>query len=283
MNQIKTVLLLGLLSGLMLLIGGAIGGKGGLFIALLFALIMNVGSYWYSDKIVLSMYRAREVGPNDAPALHRMVEELCREAGLPKPRIYIIPQEAPNAFATGRNPEHAAVAVTQGILKLLSAEELRGVLGHELGHVKHRDILIQTVAGIIASVITYLANFAQFAAIFGMGGRDDEGGGNPFALLLMAIVAPFAAMIIQMAISRSREYLADEAGGQFSHNPNALASALEKLQAYGQRIPMRGANEATAAMFIVHPFTGQSLARLFSTHPPTEERVRRLRAMAGRV
>ncbi|AGW13730.1 zinc metalloprotease HtpX [Megalodesulfovibrio gigas] len=281
-NQLKTLLLLGLLSGLILFIGGAVGGKGGLIIALFFALIMNVGSYWFSDKLVLRMYRAREVSPSEAPGLHQMVDELAREAGIPKPRVCIIPGDAPNAFATGRNPENGVVAVTEGIVGLLSRDELKAVLAHEIGHIKNRDILVQTVAGVLASVVMFLANMAQWAAIFGsFGSNSDEDSPNPIAGLLLAILAPIAATLIQMAISRSREYLADSTGARLSHNPLALARALEKLSAYNARGGMTSGSEATAHMFIVHPFTGSRVASLFSTHPPTEERVRRLREMAA--
>ena len=281
-NQLKTLLLLGLLTGLILFIGGAVGGKGGLVIALLFALVMNVGSYWFSDKMVLRMYQAREVSPNEAPGLHQMVDELAREAGIPKPRVCIIPGEAPNAFATGRDPEHGVVAVTEGIVGLLSRDELKAVLAHEIGHIMNRDILVQTVAGVLASVVMFLANMAQWAAIFGsFGSSSDEDRPNPIAALLLAMLAPVAAMLIQMAISRSREYLADSTGARLSHNPLALARALEKLSAYSARGGMPVQSEATAHMFIVHPFTGSRMASLFSTHPPTEERVRRLREMAG--
>ncbi len=281
-SQIKTVLLLGLLTGIILFLGGAIGGRIGLFIAFGFALVMNVGSYWYSDKLVLSMYRAREVGPQDAPALHSIVDDLAREANLPKPRVYIVPQDSPNAFATGRDPEHGVVAVTQGLLQILSTEELRGVLAHEMGHIRNRDILVQTIAGVLASVVMYLANIAQFTAIFGgFGGRDDEGGVNPIAALLLAMVAPIAAMLVQMAISRSREYLADDTGARLAGNPLYLANALEKLDAYGKRVPMRLGNEATSHMFIVHPFSGKKAMSLFATHPPIQERVARLRKMAA--
>jgi len=280
-SQIKTFLLLSLLTGLIIVFGAAVGGRGGIMFALVFALIMNVGSYWFSDKIVLAMYRAQEVGPADAPGLHRMVEDLAREAGIPKPRVCIIPQDAPNAFATGRDPAHGVVAVTQGLLRLLGPEELKGVLAHEMGHITNRDILIQTVAGVLASVIMSLSMLARWGALFGGVGRsDEEGGSNPLVLLIMAIIAPFAAMLIQMAISRSREYLADATGARLAHNPLALAGALEKLHAYSQRVPMPLGNQATAHMFIVNPFSGRQLAGLFSTHPPMEERVQRLRAMA---
>lgn len=282
-SNLKTVMLLALLSGIIIFLGGAMGGKTGLVFAFGLALLMNAGSYWYSDKIVLRIYGAQEVDAQDAPALHHMVEELAHNAGIPKPRICIIPQDAPNAFATGRDPEHGVVAVTHGIMKLLSPEELKGVLAHEIGHIANRDILIQSVAGVLASAIITVANMMQWMAIFGMGGRDDEeGGSNPFAALLLAFLAPVAASLIQMAISRSREYGADDAGARFSGNPLYLASALEKLGAYSQRIPMRAGSEATAHMFIVNPFAGANLARLFSTHPPIEERVQRLRMMARR-
>lgn len=280
-SQIKTALLLGLLTVLILAVGQALGGRGGLVIAFVFALIMNVGSYWFSDKIVLSMYRAQELAPGDAPALHAMVEELARNAGIPKPRVMLVPQEAPNAFATGRDPEHGVVAVTEGILRVLSPEELRGVLAHELGHIRNRDILVQSIAAVLGGVVMMLANMAQWAAIFG-GSRDNEEGGGPGLLggLLVAILAPIAASLIQMAISRSREYLADATGAEISGTPLALAGALGKLDAYSRQIPMQ-ANPATENMFIVNPFAGISMASLFSTHPSTEDRIQRLRQMAG--
>jgi len=283
-SQIKTALLLGLLTALILVVGQALGGRTGLFVAFAMALVMNVGSYWFSDKIVLSMYSARELSPADAPALHAMVEELARNGGIPKPRIMIVPQEAPNAFATGRNPEHAVVAVTEGILRMLSPEELRGVLAHELGHIKNRDILVQSIAAVLGGAVVMMANMLQWGAIFGLGGsRDEEEGGGPgfVGALLMAILAPIAASLIQMAISRSREYLADATGAQLSGTPLALAGALGKLDNYARQIPMQ-ASPATENLFIVNPFAGMSMASLFSTHPPTEERIRRLREMAGR-
>ena len=282
-SQIKTVLLLTLLSGLILLMGQAFGGSNGLMIALVLALVMNVGSYWFSDKIVLAAYRAREVSPEEAPMLHRMVEELAAAADVPKPRVCVIPDQAPNAFATGRNPAHAVVAVTDGLMRLVSPEELRGVLAHEMAHVAHRDILIQTVAGVMATVIMYLGNMLQFAAIFGRG-RDSEngGGGNAIAGLALAILAPLAASMIQMAISRSREYMADEAGAIYSGTPLALASALGKLDAYSKQIPFAEATPATAHMLIVSPFSAGGMQSLFSTHPPIADRIARLRAMAGR-
>ncbi|MEZ6853447.1 zinc metalloprotease HtpX [Halodesulfovibrio aestuarii] len=281
-SNLKTMMLLALLSGIIIVLGGALGGKGGIIIAFVLALLMNVGSYWYSDKIVLRMYGAQEVSPHDAPMLHNIVEELAYKAGIPKPRICIIPEQAPNAFATGRDPEHGVVAVTQGIMQLLSTEELKGVLAHEIGHITNRDILIQSIAGVMASAIVSIAHFMQFAAIFGFGGGDDEEGSNPFATLLLAFVAPIAASLIQFAISRSREYLADDTGARLSGNPLYLASALEKLNAYSQRVPMHHGSEATAHMFIVNPFSGANMAKLFSTHPPIEERVSRLRQMAHR-
>ena len=279
-SQIKTVLLLGLLSGIIIAMGGLLGGRTGVVFAFGLALLMNVGSYWYSDKIVLSMYRARELAPEEAPALHSMVEELARNAGIPKPRICVVPEAAPNAFATGRNPEHAVVAVTEGIMRLLSPEELRGVLGHEMGHIKNRDILIQTIAGVMASAIVTLANIFQFTAIFG-GNREGEGGANPLAALMMALLAPLAAGLIQMAISRSREYLADDTGAALCGQPLALAGALTKLGAASGRIPMQDGNPSTEQMFIVTPmFAHGGMAGLFSTHPPIEERIRRLQALA---
>lgn len=283
-SQFKTVLLLGLLSGLIIMLGGAMGGKTGIIIALGLALVMNLGSYWYSDKIVLSMYKARELDPVDAPALHAMVEELARNAGIPKPRVCVIPEEAPNAFATGRDPEHGVVAVTEGIMRLLTPEELRGVVAHEIGHIANRDILIQTVAGVLGSAIVSIAHMMQFAAIFG-GGRNENGessGPGMLGGILMAVLAPIAASIIQMAISRSREYLADDAGAALSRDPLALAGALGKLQAWNQRIPMQHGNASTAQMFIVSPLFGGGMSNLFSTHPPMEERIARLQQMAGR-
>jgi heat shock protein HtpX len=279
LNTMKTFFLMGLLSVLLVFIGGYAGGQNGMLIAFSFALIMNVGSYWFSDKIVLRMYGASEVQQADQPALYHMVDELRQRAGLPMPKVYIIPSEQPNAFATGRDPDHAAVAVSQGILRLLSKDELQGVVGHELSHVKHRDILIGTVAATIAGAISMLANMAQWAFMFG-GGRssDDREGGHPVAGLVMMIVAPIAAMMIQMAISRSREFLADEGGAHISGNPLSLANALRRLDTAAHKIPMQ-ASPATAHMFIVNPLTGGGLAKLFSTHPPMEERIARLEAM----
>lgn len=275
-SQLKTVVLLAGLSGLILLLGSLAGGRDGLLIAFGLALFMNLGSYWFSDKIVLSMYSARELSPADAPALHRLVEELSAEAGIPKPRVCLTPDAAPNAFATGRNPEHAVVAVTDGLLRLLDQDELRGVLAHEIAHIAHRDILIQSVAAVLSAVIMFLAGMARFAAIGGERGRER---GNPLVMILMTMLAPLAATLIQMAISRSREYLADAGGARFARDPRALASALEKLQSYSRSIPMRRESPSTAHMFIVNPLSGQSLSRLFSTHPPVEERIARLLRM----
>ncbi len=279
-GQIKTVFLLILLSGLILFLGRTMGGTTGLYIAGGFALLMNVGSYWYSDKIVLSAYRAKEVSPSEAPGLHRMVEELAKAAGIPKPRVCLIPEAAPNAFATGRNPEHAVVAVTEGLLRLMSPEELRGVLAHEIGHVVNRDILIQSLTGVLASVVMFVANMLQWGAIFGMGRSSDDnnGGGGAAGALLLALLAPIAASLIQFAISRSREFIADETGARLAGSPQGLASALLKLTAYSKQAPMRHGGPATAHLFIVNPFAG-GVANLFSTHPPVEERVRRLQEM----
>ena len=279
-NLIKTGFLLVVLTCLLILIGGAVGGRQGMAIAFVMALVMNVGSYWFSDRIVLGMYGARAVTEAEAPQLHRIVRQLAAEAGIPVPPIYIIQDDSPNAFATGRNPQHAAVAVTEGILRIMNEEELRGVLAHELSHVKNRDTLIMTIAATIAGAITYLAQMAQWAAIFGGGRRSDEngGGGSAIGALLMAILAPFAAMLIQMAISRSREYQADASGAQLCHRASGLAEALQKLDIAKRQVPMDAA-PATAHLFIVNPLTSGGLASLFSTHPPIEERIARLRAM----
>lgn len=285
MNTLKTTLLLGLLTGLLVVAGGAIGGQSGMTVALGMALVMNFVSYWFSDRIVLSMYGAREVDESDAPEFYRMIRRLANRAGLPMPRVYVIPSMTPNAFATGRNPSHAAVAATEGILRILTTEELEGVMAHELAHVKNRDILVQTVAATIGGAITYLAQMAQWAAMFG-GGRssddDGDGGGGIIGALFMAILAPIAAMLIQMAISRSREYGADAGGAEIAGNPLFLASALRKLETANHQIPMDDASPATAHMFIVNPLTGGGILSLFSTHPPIAERVRRLEEMAGR-
>jgi heat shock protein HtpX len=275
-NGFKTVLLLGALSGLLLVIGELLGGANGLVFAFILAAVMNFASYWFSDKIVLRMYRAQEVG-SDHP-LFRVVERLTRQANLPMPKVYVIPDASPNAFATGRNPSHAAVAATQGILQLLTEPELEGVLAHELAHVRHRDILISSVAATIAAAIMMTARMAQFAAMFGGYGGRDEGrdrGSNPIALLATIILAPLAAMLIQMAISRSREFAADAGGAAIAGNPYGLADALRKIDAASKRVPL-DANPATAHMFIIQPFSGRSLMSLFSTHPSTEARIKAL-------
>jgi len=280
-NGIKTVLLLGLMSGLVLALGDWLGGSNGLVIAFVFAAIMNLGSYWFSDKLVLSMYRAQPVGPEHP--LYRMVERLTQRASLPMPKVYIIPDPSPNAFATGRNPSHAAVAATQGILQALSEHELEGVIAHELAHVKHRDILISSIAATMAAAIMMVARMAHFAALFGgYGGRGDDRdrGNNPIALLAMVILAPVAALLIQMAISRSREFAADAGGASIAGTPYGLADALRKIDAISKRVPL-DANPATAHMFIVKPFTGGGLMSLFSSHPPTEARIRALLGGVG--
>ena len=287
MNTLRTTILLAVLTALLVWIGDIFAGRQGAIMALILAGGMNFFSYWFSDKIVIKMYGGREVGPQDDPELYGIVQDLTQRAGLPMPKVYALPQDAPNAFATGRNPEHAAVAVTQGIRRILNKRELAGVLGHELSHVKHRDILVSTIAATLAGAISYLAYMAQWAAIFGGGrSRDEGGGGNIFGLLFMIIVAPLAAMLIQMAVSRSREYGADEGGARVTGDPLALASALKKLQMGAQKIPLEvnsATANATAHMFIVNPLTGGGLASLFSTHPPMEERIARLEAMASKM
>jgi heat shock protein HtpX len=280
-NTVKTTALLAALTVLFILIGGMLGGEQGMVIAFIMAGVMNFASYWWSDKIVLWMYGAQEVGEAQAPELHRLVRRLAQQAGVPMPRVYIIPGEAPNAFATGRNPSHAAVAATEGILRVLTPEELEGVMAHELAHVRNRDILISSIAATLAGAIMMLARMAQYAAWFGGGRGDDEeggGAGNVVGMLLLAILAPIAALLIQMAISRAREYVADATGAQICRKPWALASALEKLDRAAKRLPME-ANPSTAHMFIVNPLRGGSVLSLFSTHPPMEERIARLRAM----
>jgi heat shock protein HtpX len=279
-NTFKTGVLLVLLAAILMAIGGAVGGRGGLMIALILALGMNLVSYWFSDKIILSMTGAQEVSETQAPQLYGMIRRLAQRAGLPMPRVYVMAAETPNAFATGRNPQHAAVAVTEGLLRLLSTPELEGVLAHELAHVKNRDTLTMTVTATIATAIMYLANMAQWASFFGGFSRDDEDeGGGWLGLLVAALVAPLAATLVQMAISRSREYAADATGARIAGTPYGLAEALEKLAYATERIPAYVA-PATAHLFIVNPLRGQHFATLFSTHPPLEERVRRLRQMA---
>jgi heat shock protein HtpX len=276
-NQIRTVLLLAVMTIFIMWVGRFLGGQQGMIIALVLAAGMNFFSYWFSDKLVLRMYHAREVTPQQAPEIYDIVKTLAQRANLPMPKIYVIPEEAPNAFATGRNPEHAVVAVTEGLLKVMDRDEIMGVLAHELSHVKNRDILIGTVAATMAGAIMLLANMARWSALFGGAGRDEDGeGGGVAGLIIMAIIAPVAAMIIQMAISRSREYFADSTGAGFAGNSEGLARALEKLGAYSGRLPMH-ADPATAHMFITNPLSGRSLMNLFSTHPPLEERIARLR------
>ena len=280
MNHLKTGLLLAGLTVLLVLFGRLLGGPTGMMIAFAFALVMNVGSYWFSDRIVLAMYRAEPLTREQAPEFYRMVERLCERAGLPVPALYVIPDPTPNAFATGRDPQHSAVAVNQGLLNVLNQEEVEGVVAHELAHIKNRDTLISTVAATIAGAITMLAHMAQWAAMFaGFGRSDDEEGANPLALLAMAVVAPIAAMVLQLAISRSREYLADRTGAEICGRPLALASALRKLERGAEVRPMH-AEPATAHMFIVNPLRGGGVMALFSTHPPMAERVSRLEAMA---
>lgn len=277
-SQLKTLLLMAGLSAVLIVMGSALGGRQGIVIALVLAVIMNIGSFWFSDKIVLSMYQAQELSPEDAPMVHQIVEELAGRAGVPKPRLFIVPQEAPNAFATGRDPEHGVIAVTDGIMRLLPPEQLRGVLAHEMAHIAHRDILIQTVAGVLGSAITAIANMLQFSMIFG-GSRDEDGNSNPLAAIAMMIIGPLAATLIQMAISRRREYMADAAGAEYCGDPLALAGALNNLDAYSRHIAMQ-ANPATENMFIVSPLSGDTMRRMFSTHPPMEERIANLQEMA---
>jgi heat shock protein HtpX len=280
-NQLKTTLLLAVMTVLIMIVGNLIGGRQGMMIALVLAAGMNFFSYWYSDKIVLKMYQAREATPQQVPELYEMVQTLSRQAGLPMPKVYIIPKEAPNAFATGRNPDNAVVAVTEGLMRLMDRQEVMGVLAHELAHVKNRDILIGTIAATMAGAIMMLASMARWSAIFGGGHRNNDSGGGMGAIgmIAMSIIAPMAAMIVQMAVSRSREYLADATGAQIAGSPQGLARALEKLSSYSRQIPMN-ANPSTAHMFIVNPLSGKkSLQSLFSTHPPVAERIRRLQGV----
>lgn len=278
----KTAFLMALMTALVMAVGGAVGGRSGMLFALIFGCGMNIYYYWFSDSMVLSHYNAKPVDRNNAPRLYAMVERLASKAGLPMPKVYIIPTDVPNAFATGRDPQHAAVAVNRGLMEMLSEEELAGVLAHELSHVKHRDILISTVAACMASMISYLATMAKWAMIFGGGSRrDDDDNGGALGGLFAIIIAPIAAMMIQMGISRSREYEADKSGGEICGNPNALADALLKIEAYAHRRVMPNANEATAHMFIINPLSGVDFSSLFSTHPKTAERVARLREQAA--
>ena len=273
MNTARTVMLMTLLTLVLVGAGGALGGQGGAFFALIMAAAMNLGSYWFSDKVVIKMYRGQETRSGE---LYEVVSELCQQNNLIMPKVYLLPQETPNAFATGRNPSHAVVAATQGITRILSRDELKGVMAHELAHVQNRDILIGSIAATFAGAISFLAHMAQWSMIFG--GRDDEDS-NPIAMFAMMLLAPIAAMLVQMAISRSREYGADQKGAQLSGNPHSLANALRKLESANHRMPMQKVNEATAHMFIVNPLSGKKLAKLFSTHPPMEERIRRLEGM----
>ena len=277
-NMFKTALLLVVLTVLLVLIGGAIGGQQGMLVAFVLALGMNFFSYWFSDKMVLAMYRAKPIEESQAPALYRIVRTLATRGGIPMPRVYLIPSETPNAFATGRNPQHAAVAVTEGSMRILDEEELEGVLAHELSHVKNRDVLIATIAATLAGAITYLAHMAQWAMIFGGRRDDEEEGGGVLGGILMVILAPIAAMLIQMAVSRAREFQADATGARLAGKPWGLAKALEKLEMASKAVPM-DASPSTAHLSIVNPLSGRSLLRLFSTHPPIEERIARLRSM----
>jgi heat shock protein HtpX len=280
MNRMKTMLLMAALTALLVWAGKALGGQGGLMIALAFAFLMNFGAYWFADKIVLRMHGAEELPEHMSPGLHEMAQKLAINANMPKPKLYWIRAEAPNAFATGRNPEHAAVAVTEGLLRTLDREELEGVLAHEIAHVRNRDTLIMAIAATIAGALSSLANMAMWAAMFG-GGRNEEEGesSSPFAGLAGMLIAPFAAMLIQMAISRSREFIADEFGARISGKPAALASALKKIESISKRVPIETGSPATAHMFIINPFTARGLMQLFSTHPNTEERIARLMKM----
>src|SRR5215813_11620627 len=278
-NVFKTGLLLAVLTVMLVLIGGAVGGRQGMLIAFIVAVVMNFVSYWFSDKMVLAAYGAQPIEEASAPRLYAIVHRLATRAGVPMPRIYLIPSETPNAFATGRNPEHAVVAVTEGIMRILDEDELEGVLAHELSHVTNRDVLISTIAATLAGAITYLAHMAQWAAFFGGRSRDDEeGGSNPIVMLLFAVLAPIAAMLVQLAVSRAREFQADASGARLAGRSYGLAKALEKIEV-ASRVEPLPANPATAHLFIVNPLSGESFARLFSTHPPTEERIARLRAM----
>lgn len=279
-NQIRTTILLAVMTALIVWIGGLIGGRGGMMIALVFAAGMNFFSYWFSDRIVLSMYQAKEATPAEAPELYEMVRTLAERAGLPVPKIYVIPDETPNAFATGRNPDHAVVAVTEGLLRIMEREEIMGVLAHELGHVKNRDILIGSIAATMAGAVMMLANMARWSAVFG-GARRDEGGGGlgGIGLILTSLLAPVAAVLIQMAISRSREYLADETSANLNGDPEGLSRALEKLGTFSGKM-LTHARPETAHMFIVNPLSGRSLMGLFSTHPPLEDRIARLRGIS---
>ena len=278
---LKTTILLAALTGIIMMIGGMLGGRGGLVIAFIFAIGMNFFSYWFSDKMVLRAYNAQPLDQSNAPELYGIVSELAESARIPMPRLYMIDSDTPNAFATGRNPKHAAVAVTRGIMRICTREELKGVIGHELSHVINRDILVSSVAATLAGVVMFVGTMARWGAIFGgFGGRDEDERGGLFGLIFMALVAPLAAAMIQLAISRTREYQADASGARLTHNPLLLANALRKLEAANERMPMPDASPSTAHLFIVNPLSAEGIQRMFSTHPPIEERIRRLEQMA---
>jgi heat shock protein HtpX len=278
---LKTTILLAALTGIIMMIGGMLGGRGGLAIAFIFAIGMNFFSYWFSDKMVLRAYHAQPLDQSNAPELYGIVSELAESARIPMPRLYLIDSDTPNAFATGRNPKHAAVAVTRGIMRICTREELKGVIGHELSHVINRDILVSSVAATLAGVVMFVGTMARWGAIFGgFGGRDEDERGGLFGLIFMALVAPLAAAMIQLAISRTREYQADASGARLTHNPLLLANALRKLEAANERMPMPDASPSTAHLFIVNPLSAEGIQRMFSTHPPIEERIRRLEQMA---
>ena len=281
MNRLRTLFLLSILTALFLWVGQALGGSGGLAIAFGFAVVMNFGAYWFSDRIVLSMYRAQELSPSDAPQLWHMVETLAERARIPMPRLYVLPEQSPNAFATGRNPKHAAVAVTEGLLRALDRDQVAAVIAHELGHIRNRDTLVMSIVATLAGALSMLANMAMWSAFLG-GHSDDEDGPSPIAGLLGILMAPIAATLIQMGISRGREFMADEAAARFTQDPLALANGLRRIESWSREIPMQAGSPATAHMFILNPFHGGGIAKLFSTHPPTEERIARLEAMAQR-
>lgn len=282
MNRLKTIILLASLTALLMWMGHTLGGTAGLWLSLAVAAAMNLGAYWFSDRIVLRMHHAQEVSPHQAPELYAMVQDLAMRAGLPMPKVYIIPEAAPNAFATGRNPRHGVVAVTEGLLQVLDRRETAAVIAHELGHIQNRDTLIMAIAATFAGALSMLANAAMFGSLFGgHASSEDEEGGSPLAGLLGVLVAPIAATLVQMSISRAREFLADEAAARYTGTPRALASALRKIEAWSREIPMQAGSPATAHMFIHNPFSAEGLASLFSTHPPTEQRVARLLAMAS--
>ncbi len=281
MNRMKTFVLLSVLTALLVWGGQMLGGRGGAMMALVMALGMNFFAYWFSDKFVLRMYAAREIGPADAPGYFRMVQRLATAAGLPMPRLYVIPEQAPNAFATGRNPKHGVVAVTQGLMEMLDEDEIEGVVAHELAHIKHRDTLLMSVAATIVGALSNLANFAMWGAMFGGRSSDDEDGGGALGGILAMVVAMFAAPMVQMAISRAREFMADEFAARITRSPMSLATALKKIEGWSARVPMHHGSPETAHLFIQNPFSGEGLASLFRTHPSTEERVKRLQSIAS--